>query len=52
MQALISVPAKEFNELMIWLERCEEKGHLENCADLIQPFNEFCQVYYNMEQFK
>ena len=30
-----------FDELMYWLERCEDKGHLENCADLIEPWNNF-----------
>ena len=34
-----------FDDLMYWLERCESKGHLENCADLIEPWEKFCDSY-------
>ena len=30
-----------FDELMYWMQRCEEKGHLENCPDLIEPYQAF-----------
>lgn len=30
-----------FDDLMYWLNRCDEKGHLENCADLIEPWAAF-----------
>jgi hypothetical protein len=30
-----------FDDLMYWLERCDEKGHLENCSDLIRPWSNF-----------
>lgn len=32
---------KGFGELMYWLDRCSDKGHLENCADLIEPYEAF-----------
>jgi hypothetical protein len=35
------VAVKGFDELMYWLERCEHKGHLENCPDLIEPYEAF-----------
>jgi hypothetical protein len=37
-----------FDDLMYWLERCDEKGHLENCSDLIGPWSNFC--YTNVPQ--
>ena len=30
-----------FDDLMYWLNRCDEKGHLENCSDLIEPWAAF-----------
>lgn len=30
-----------FDSLMYWLDRCEQKGHLENCADLTEPWEKF-----------
>jgi uncharacterized protein YbdZ (MbtH family) len=35
------VAVKGFNDLMYWLDRCESKGHLENCPDLIEPYHAF-----------
>ena len=35
------VAVKGFDELMYWLDRCERKGHLENCPDLIEPYEAF-----------
>jgi uncharacterized small protein (DUF1192 family) len=35
------VAVKNFDDLMYWLARCEDKGHLENCADLIEPWEAF-----------
>ena len=35
------VAVKGFDELMYWLDRCEVKGHLENCPDLIEPYEAF-----------
>lgn len=32
---------KGFDDLMYWLGRCEDKGHLDNCADLIEPWSAF-----------
>lgn len=34
-----------FGDLMYWLERCERKGHLENCSDLIEPWEAFDYEY-------
>jgi len=30
-----------FDDLMFWLDRCERKGHLENCSDLCEPWSMF-----------
>lgn len=30
-----------FDSLVFWLERCEQKGHLENCSDLVEPWEKF-----------
>lgn len=30
-----------FDSLTFWLDRCEQKGHLENCADLVEPWEAF-----------
>lgn len=30
-----------FADLMFWLDRCADKGHLENCQDLIEPYERF-----------
>ena len=35
------VAVKGFDDLTYWLDRCEEKGHLENCPDLIEPYQAF-----------
>ena len=35
------VAVRGFDELVYWLGRCEDKGHLENCPDLVQPWAEF-----------
>ena len=35
------VPSKEFHALWFWLDRCEDKGHLDNCYDLVQPLADF-----------
>ena len=35
------VAVRGFDELIYWLERCSDKGHLENCPDLVQPWAEF-----------
>lgn len=35
------VAAKGFDDLMYWLDRCESKGHLENCCDLVEPWAAF-----------
>lgn len=32
-----TLPAKEWSDLEYWLDRCYDKGHLENCSDLIEP---------------
>jgi len=37
---LIAVNA-EFDNLMYWMDRCESKGHLERCSDLIEPWAAF-----------
>lgn len=31
------LPEKEWADLEYWLDRCYDKGHLENCPDLIEP---------------
>jgi len=35
---LIEVDAQAFDDLMYWLDRCAEKGHLEKCGDLVDPW--------------
>ena len=35
------VAVKGFDDLMYWLDRCGRKGHLENCPDLIEPYEAF-----------
>ena len=30
-----------FDNLVYWLERCDDNGHLENCSDLIEPWSKF-----------
>jgi hypothetical protein len=32
---------QSFDDLMYWLDRCEDKGHLENCPDLVEPYSAF-----------
>lgn len=32
---------QSFDDLMYWLGRCDEKGHLEQCPDLIDPWSRF-----------
>lgn len=32
-----TLPKKEWSDLEYWLDRCYDKGHLENCSDLIEP---------------
>ena len=43
------VPKAEFDRLMYWLDRCERKGHLDNCADLIEPYCDFCAAITETE---
>jgi hypothetical protein len=38
------VPSKEFDSLFFWLYRCEEKGHLENCPDLVGPMDDYSRA--------
>lgn len=33
----ISLPRKEWEELQYYLDRCYDKGHLEQCFDLVEP---------------
>lgn len=35
------VAVKGFHELVCWLDRCADKGHLDNCPDLIEPWEAF-----------
>lgn len=42
------VPSKEFGELMYWLDRCDDKGHLDNCSDLIEPLAAFHAAWLAM----
>ena len=30
-----------FDDLLFWLDRCEYKGHLDNCFDLVKPWEAF-----------
>lgn len=34
-----------FSDLMFWLERCSERGHLDNCYDLVAPWEAFKYEY-------
>lgn len=38
-EGMCLLPAKEWGELDYWLARCEDKGRLENCPDLVEPYN-------------
>ena len=40
------VPAAEFQDLDYWLDRCHSKGHMEQCSDLIEPYEEFCRAAF------
>lgn len=42
MAAIAQLPRKEWQELEYWLDRCESKGHLERCPDLIEPYQALC----------
>jgi hypothetical protein len=35
------VAVKGFDDLIFWLDRCERKGHLDNCFDLVEPWGKF-----------
>jgi hypothetical protein len=35
------VAVKGFDDLMYWMQRCADKGHLENCFDLVEPWTAF-----------
>jgi hypothetical protein len=35
------VAVKGFDDLVYWLDRCADKGHLEQCSDLIEPWAAF-----------
>lgn len=35
------VAVKGFDDLMYWMQRCADKGHLENCYDLVEPWSHF-----------
>jgi hypothetical protein len=35
------VAVKGFDGLMYWMQRCADKGHLENCFDLVEPWASF-----------
>ena len=37
---------QSFDDLMYWLDRCEDKGHLENCPDLVEPWSAFQYEIY------
>lgn len=32
---------ERFDDLMFWLDRCSSKGHLDNCSDLVEPWENF-----------
>lgn len=40
----VPLPRKEWEELDYWLGRCESKGHLERCSDLIEPYEALCKA--------
>lgn len=33
----IALPRKEWEELQYYLDRCYDKGHLDQCFDLVEP---------------
>jgi hypothetical protein len=35
-----------FDDLMYWLDRCERKGHLGRCYDLVEPWVNFDYAPY------
>jgi len=39
-KATVSLPAAEWSDMEFWLDRCEDKGHLENCPDLVEPWSD------------
>ena len=49
-EGMVLVPSKEFNELIHWLDRCDDKGHLDNCPDLIEPLADFNKAIQSAQQ--
>jgi hypothetical protein len=38
------LPAKEWAAMEYWLDRCYDKGHLERCSDLVEPYEALCKA--------
>jgi hypothetical protein len=51
-EGMALVPKAEFDDLMYWLDRCDEKGHLDNCPDLIEPLQAFNQAMLAAQEQK
>lgn len=49
---LIEVDSGAFDDLMYWLDRCESKGHLENCYDLVEPWKNFSWKEVSEDKFE
>ena len=46
LDTLVSVNGEDFFNLMFWLERCHDRGHLEQCPDLVEPAETFFKIGY------
>jgi len=46
----ISLPAKEWNAMAFWLGRCEDKGYLERCSDLVESWAELQAAIQAMDE--
>lgn len=46
------LPLTEWGELEYWLDRCYDKGHLEQCSDLIEPYQNLSNAIAAMQANK
>lgn len=51
-EGIVELPAKEWNAMAFWLGRCEDKGHLERCSDLVEPWEELQAAILAMDSMR
>lgn len=44
LDTLVCVNGEDFSNLMFWLERCSDRGHLDQCFDLVEPTETFFKL--------